>query len=115
MKFHIEWHNRIDSTNTYIHDRISKRETVDHGFIVAAREQTLGRGRQNRKWLSAPDTNLCFSLFLKTDAELIKIPSLTMAAALAITESLNNEKIAATPKWPNDVLVNGKKNLRHPL
>ena len=109
MKIQIEWHDRIDSTNTYIRNRIAKAPAIAPGFIVAAREQTAGRGRSDRKWLSAPNTNLCFSLFLETDAQLMDVPSLTMAAALAITDQLNSEKIDAAPKWPNDVLVGGKK------
>ncbi|MEN7972659.1 MAG: biotin--[acetyl-CoA-carboxylase] ligase [Verrucomicrobiota bacterium] len=109
MEFRIEWHDRLGSTNAYLRDRFFGDRKLHSGTIVAAREQTAGRGRQDRKWLSAPGTNLCFSLFIETDAKLMDIPSLTMAAALAVTEMLNARNIPASPKWPNDVLVDGKK------
>ena len=109
MDFDIEWHDRLGSTNAGMRERFYASGTLPSGLVIAAREQTSGRGRQDRKWLSSPHTNLCFSLFLKTDADLIKVPSLTMATALGVTELLNSKSIRAAPKWPNDVLVNEKK------
>jgi len=109
MDFNVEWHDRLGSTNAYLRNRFSHGLELLSGTIVAAHEQTDGRGRQERKWLSQPDTNLCFSLFIETDAELMAVPSLTMAAALAVSEMLNVLRIPAVLKWPNDVLVDGKK------
>lgn len=109
MRFEIEWHERLGSTNAYLRDHFSRNKPISDGYIIAAREQTSGRGRQDRKWLSAPDTNLCFSLFLETAAPLIQVPSLTMAAALAVTDLLQSKGIRAAPKWPNDVLVGDRK------
>jgi BirA family transcriptional regulator, biotin operon repressor / biotin---[acetyl-CoA-carboxylase] ligase len=109
MEFQVEWHDRLGSTNAYLKERFFQGLEIGSGHLVAAREQTAGRGRQKRKWLSAPDTNLCFSLFVETGAELMAVPSLTMATALAVTELLNALRIPAAPKWPNDVLVGGKK------
>lgn len=109
MDFKIEWHDRLGSTNARMRERFYAPGAMASGLVIAARDQTDGRGRQDRKWLSAPNTDLCFSLFLETNAELIKVPSLTMAAALGVTELLNSKGIRATPKWPNDVLVTEKK------
>ncbi len=109
MNFTIEWHDRLGSTNACMKERFLSGEKIADGTLIAAREQTAGRGRSDRKWRSTPDTNLCFSLFIETDAELIAVPSLTMAVALAVTELLNNCNIPAAPKWPNDVLVGDKK------
>mgnify|MGYP001814133861 CR=1 FL=1 len=109
MTFSIEWHDRLGSTNAYMKDRFLQDSTLGNGTVFATREQTAGRGRSDRKWLTAPDTNLCFSLFVETDVPLIEIPSLTMAAALAVTDFLNGQNIAAAPKWPNDALVGDKK------
>ena len=109
MDFNIEWHDRLGSTNASMRERFYAPGAMASGLVIAAREQTNGRGRQDRKWLSSPHTNLCFSLFLKTDADLIKVPSLTMATAMGVTELLNSKGIRAAPKWPNDVLVNEKK------
>ncbi len=109
MDFKVEWYDKLDSTNTCMRDRFSRDLTVSSGFIIAAREQTAGRGRQDRKWISRPDTNLCFSLFVETNAPLIAVPSLTMAAALGVVETLVPIGIRAIAKWPNDVLVGDKK------
>jgi BirA family biotin operon repressor/biotin-[acetyl-CoA-carboxylase] ligase len=109
MNFKVEWHERLGSTNACLKERFLQGFEIPSGFIIAAREQTAGRGRSDRRWLSAPDTNLCFSLYICTAAELRAVPSLTMAAALAVTGFLNARGIAAAPKWPNDVLVGNKK------
>ena len=109
MDFNIEWHDRLGSTNAYLRDRFSRGLELRSGTIVAAREQTAGRGRQERRWFSQPNTNLCFSLLINTAAKLIAVPSLTMAAALAVNDLLRSMGILSTPKWPNDVLVDGKK------
>jgi BirA family biotin operon repressor/biotin-[acetyl-CoA-carboxylase] ligase len=109
MNFTIAWHDRLGSTNADLREKFHTQQNLQDGLLVAAHEQTSGRGRQERKWLSAPDTNLCASFFLKTDAPLIQIPSLTMAVALAVSDYLNTLGIRAAPKWPNDVLIGEKK------
>jgi len=109
MHFDIEWHDRLGSTNGTMRERLNAQESIGNGLVIAAREQTNGRGRQDRKWLSAPNTNLCFSLYVETDVDLMQVPSLTMSAALAVNDLLNSMGIRAAPKWPNDVLVGDKK------
>ncbi|MEI6893029.1 MAG: biotin--[acetyl-CoA-carboxylase] ligase [Pontiella sp.] len=109
MTFVVEWHDRLGSTNAYMKDHFTKQLSLKNGSIFATREQTAGRGRSDRKWISPPDANLCFSLFIETSRALMDTPSLTMAAALGITEFLNAQRIPASPKWPNDVLVGNKK------
>jgi len=109
VNFQVEWFDRLASTNALMRDRFSQGLEIRSGQMIAAREQTAGRGRQDRKWLSAPNQNLCFSLFVQTDAELATVPSLTMAAALAVNDLLRSLGILSAPKWPNDVLVGGRK------
>ncbi|NNJ69749.1 MAG: biotin--[acetyl-CoA-carboxylase] ligase [Kiritimatiellales bacterium] len=109
MQFAVEWHDRLGSTNAYLKDYFAHGGLISTGSIVVAREQTAGRGRQERRWVSVPDANLCFSLFVETDADVIAVPSLTMAVALAVTDMLNSMRIPAAPKWPNDVLVGDQK------
>ena len=109
MNFQVEWFDKLASTNATLRERFYQNPNLKSGMLIAAREQTAGRGRQDRKWLSAPDQNLCFSLYVQTDAELSSVPSLTMAAALAVTEMLKTKRISAAPKWPNDILIDGKK------
>jgi len=109
MDFDIDWHSRLGSSNAYMKDLFTQDKDIGSGRIIAAREQTAGRGRQDRSWISAPETNLCFSLFVETHEPHSAVSSLTMAVALAIAETLNAQLISAAPKWPNDVLVGGRK------
>lgn len=109
MNFKTEWFDQLASTNALMHERACSASGMTTGTIIAAKDQTAGRGRSNRKWLSKPDTNLCFSLYINSDAAPIQLPSLTMAVALAVSELLADKCIAAKPKWPNDVLVKNKK------
>jgi BirA family biotin operon repressor/biotin-[acetyl-CoA-carboxylase] ligase len=78
--------------------------------LVIADEQTAGRGRLDRKWFTPKGTALAFSLILRpTAAEKPYLSRLVGLAALAITDMLQTRGLAAQIKWPNDVLLNGRK------
>jgi len=109
LQFHVEWHERLASTNTALRDLAERSPDLPSGTVIAAREQTSGRGRLDRVWLSGEDENLTFSLFLKAQTDPRRLPAASMAAALAVTDLLADEGIEAALKWPNDVLVRGKK------
>ncbi|APV44060.1 biotin-[acetyl-CoA-carboxylase] ligase [Dehalogenimonas formicexedens] len=77
------------------------------GTLVIAAEQTEGRGRLNRAWIS-PAGSLYLSILLYPDAE--KLPYLTVLAGLAVAEAIEEvTSIHTDLKWPNDVLIRGKK------
>ena len=78
--------------------------------LVIVDEQTAGRGRLDRKWFTPKGTALAFSLILRPRAE--EKPFLTRMvglAALAVVDSLQTRGLIAQIKWPNDVLLNGRK------
>jgi len=78
--------------------------------VVIADEQTAGRGRLDRKWFTPKGTALAFSLILHPTAE--EKPYLTRMvglAALAVVDALQTRGLIAQIKWPNDVLLNGRK------
>src|ERR1044071_7260555 len=78
--------------------------------LVIAEEQTAGRGRLDRKWFTPRGTALAFSLILRPTPE--EKPYLTRVvglAALAVADSLRTRGLVAQIKWPNDVLLNGRK------
>lgn len=78
--------------------------------LVIAEEQTAGRGRLDRKWFTPNGTALAFSLILRPTSEEKPHLSRTVGlAALAVAESLRTRGLAAQIKWPNDVLINGRK------
>ena len=78
--------------------------------LVIADEQTEGRGRLDRKWFTPKGTALAFSLILRpTLAEKPYLTRIVGLAALAIADALRTRGLVAQIKWPNDVLLNGRK------
>lgn len=99
----------LDSTNDE-----SKRQAAQgapDGTIIVARRQTAGRGRRGRGWES-PEGNLYASLLLRPDYGPQQAAQLSFVTALAVADTVRGILAAKTPvelKWPNDVLVKGRK------
>jgi BirA family biotin operon repressor/biotin-[acetyl-CoA-carboxylase] ligase len=86
--------------------REAQREAAE-GTVVLAGEQTAGRGRLKRVWLS-PEGNIALSIILYP--EVIYLSSLVMLASLAVVHAVEEiTGLKAQIKWPNDVLINDKK------
>lgn len=101
--------DRVESTNDEA-ARLAENGAED-GTLVWAREQTMGRGRQGRGWASPPG-NLYLSLVLRPDCPLPEAAQLGFVAALGVGEAIGRvgpPLIEVTYKWPNDVLLNGRK------
>ena len=98
----------IDSSNDEA-KRLA-RQGAGHGTVVSAREQTAGRGRRGRSWVSPPD-NLHVSLLLDPGAPLNLAALLGFVASAALAQALAGLAPAAHVqcKWPNDVWCNGRK------
>lgn len=80
------------------------------GLCVVAREQTAGRGRQQREWVSPKDAGLYFSIVLRPRFDARTWPLITLAAALAVRDALREScALKADIKWPNDLLARGRK------
>jgi BirA family transcriptional regulator, biotin operon repressor / biotin---[acetyl-CoA-carboxylase] ligase len=80
------------------------------GLCVVAREQTAGRGRQQRAWVSPKDAGLYFSVVLRPRLDVRAWPLVTLAAALAVSDALREACALETDiKWPNDLLAGGRK------
>ena len=78
--------------------------------LVIADEQTAGRGRLDRKWITPKGTALALSLILRpTTEEKLHISRVTGLAALAITDALRTYGLTSEIKWPNDILLNRRK------
>jgi BirA family biotin operon repressor/biotin-[acetyl-CoA-carboxylase] ligase len=78
--------------------------------VVITEEQTAGRGRQGRRWHSPPQSSVMFSAILKPKLAPEQLPRVAMLGALAVADTLR--PLAGddlTLKWPNDVLIGGKK------
>jgi len=80
------------------------------GLCVVANEQTSGRGRLERQWVSPKDAGLYFSIVLRPQFEQGAWPLLTLMAAVAVSDALRGACMLETDiKWPNDILVGEKK------
>ena len=83
---------------------------ADEGTVITANHQTHGRGRSARAWLDESGQNLIMSIILRPDISIQQIPELSFVVSLGILKYLRtNHKLAAFAKWPNDILVSGKK------
>ena len=83
---------------------------LPEGLVILAESQRAGRGRLGRAWQSAPYVGLWFSVLLRPAAPAQRWPELTFCAALAVAEAAEGQTgRTATVKWPNDVLIAGRK------
>ncbi len=98
----------IDSTNTEAKRLANLGEP--HGLLVIAEQQTMGKGRQGRSWSSEKGSGIFMSLLLKPNFLPEKASMLTLITALAVVDTIREEtNLEAWIKWPNDIVVNGKK------
>lgn len=106
MGRNIHYFNSIDSTNSK-----AKEIALDEkeGTVLIAEEQTEGKGRMGRSWVSPKGKGIWMSIILKPNVEPMKVPKLTLVGAAAVYKALENMGIKAQIKWPNDVLIDGKK------
>jgi BirA family biotin operon repressor/biotin-[acetyl-CoA-carboxylase] ligase len=79
------------------------------GAVVVADVQSRGRGRLGRAWHAAPGEALLFSTVLRPPLAPPAMPPLTLAAGVALAEAVARLDIAPALKWPNDLLVDGRK------
>ena len=78
------------------------------GTVVLAEEQTAGRGRFDRSWMSVPGEDLLFSVVFRPDV--VQAPYINMAAALSVRSTVGHATgLDASIKWPNDVKLAGRK------
>jgi len=96
--------DKIPSTQDYAHDLIAKGEATNK-TVVTALAQSAGRGRYKRTWVSHHG-NLYASFIYKIGE---RDPKLSYAVAVAIAETMINFGINPQIKWPNDILIDGKK------
>jgi BirA family biotin operon repressor/biotin-[acetyl-CoA-carboxylase] ligase len=106
-RFH--YFQEIDSTNSYA--RRLADAGVPEGEVVIAERQSEGRGRLGRSWVSPPFSNLYCSLVLRPALAPAHAPQITLMAAVALADTIASFVADRRPaiKWPNDILIDGKK------
>jgi BirA family biotin operon repressor/biotin-[acetyl-CoA-carboxylase] ligase len=98
----------VDSTNSIVLSGV--RQSDPDGYVCFAEQQTSGRGRRGRHWISPYAKNLYFSLAWTFDAGFPAIQGLSLAVAISICRGLESLGVnGARIKWPNDICNNGEK------
>lgn len=98
----------IDSTNSY-GKKISESDFME-GTVIITEEQTAGRGRLGREWVSPKGNGVYLSIMLKPDIKPIQATQITIIAAYAVAKTIRDVfKLNALIKWPNDIVINGRK------
>jgi BirA family biotin operon repressor/biotin-[acetyl-CoA-carboxylase] ligase len=105
----LEWHERASSTNALA--AMAARRGVPEVHIVAADEQVAGRGRLGRVWHAPPGTSLLCSMVLRPPATGNVLSLIPLLTGLALVEAVDtfHPGVDAALKWPNDLLVLGRK------
>lgn len=114
-RLHTEWMahscvclDSVDSTNNYA-KKLAEEGAVS-GTLVVTREQTGGKGRRGRGWETEKDANVMMTLLLRPQIRPEHASQLTLLMAMAVVRGIRSVTgLDAKIKWPNDVVVNGKK------
>ena len=96
----------IDSTNIYANTIANQ---APEGAVVVSKKQTQGKGRSGKIWVSDYDQGIYFSTILKPSIPISRAAFLTQVAGAALATSLEKLGVACQIKWPNDLVLNGRK------
>src|SRR3712207_4802965 len=102
----VEYFKTIDSTNIYA-NKIAHQSP--EGTVILSDEQTRGKGRIGRTWVSEQNKGLYFSIILKPSIPIIEAPFITQVTAAALVKTFEDLKIETSIKWPNDIIYKDKK------
>lgn len=107
LGYEVLYFEELESTNSYL--KQADADQIYHGTVCLTDHQTKGRGQYERNWVSSPGKNLTFTIaFMPSRAERLHV--LTLACARAAVELIENRSDdQAFIKWPNDIVMNGKK------
>lgn len=101
-------HDYLDSTSAQAFRLLG--QGVEAPFLVLAERQTAGRGRRGRRWVSPFADNVYYSLVMRIEGGARQLEGLSLVVGLAVLQTLRQLGVAqAGLKWPNDVLVAGRK------
>ncbi len=100
-----------ESLSTNLDAKAAAMVGAPEGAVYTCDVQREGRGRQGRRWISEKGDTLCFSIVLRPSCEISEIATLPLMIGLAVAEALDSylPTSPAMVKWPNDLLVGGKK------
>jgi len=98
----------IESTNAFLLNTAKNTDYLVHACL--AEQQTAGRGRRGKDWVSPFGGNIYLSLLFQVNAGASQLGGLSLVIAVAVIRALRATGLtSAGVKWPNDILVNGKQ------
>ena len=103
----IEYYGRLESTNSEAWEIID--EGAQSGALLITDNQYNGRGRFDQKWYASPDKSLTFSIILFSDLDPVISGWIPILTGIAFQKALVKFDTSVKLKWPNDLLLNGKK------
>lgn len=107
MNISLLTYDTVGSTNTEALKQA--RLGANEGLCIVAREQTAGRGRYGRTWVSGKDAGLYFSIVMRPHIQTKFLPLITLMTGVAASDTLNEFGIKSDIKWVNDIHVNERK------
>jgi len=99
----------VEETGSTNADLLARAAALDAPVLLVARNQTAGRGRAGRSWLSSSAGSLTFSLAWRFEGGVQRLGGLPLAIGVALAETLDTLGVQVGLKWPNDVLRDGDK------
>lgn len=103
----VHFAKETDSTNIW--GKQLAKDGAPHGTIVVTEYQSKGKGRFDRKWMAAPGSSVMFTIIVKPEIPPVCAPMLTLVIGLSIAQAVEKLGVSSSIKWPNDVVVSGKK------
>ncbi len=104
----IHYFQKVDSTNSIAYQLAM--QGADEGEVIIAETQEKGKGRLGRQWFSPPYLNLYISIILRPEILPNQASMITLLSAVSTAESIKKySDINPSIKWPNDILIGGKK------
>ena len=106
-KIKIKYYDELPSTHLYIKENQDK---LENGTVIIANKQTEGIGTHGRSWYTGSGDNIAMSMLFKPECDLSSLNNITVDVAQSIKKTIRNlYNIGLNIKYPNDLLLNGKK------
>ena len=103
----IKYFDELPSTHLYVKENQDK---LENGTVIIANKQTAGIGTHGRTWYTGSGDNIAMSMLFKPECDLSSLNNITVDVAQSIKKTIRNlYNIGLNIKYPNDLLLNGKK------
>lgn len=105
----VQWFDSLKSTNDTLHQMLRENRQLALGTVIAARQQTSGKGRNGRSWQSTAGKDLTFSFLLRMQVSAEQSLSLPLVAGVGMATALEEISLEPQLKWPNDIFIGDRK------